>query len=216
VTALLEQTDPRAMSLATFAEALASDAPTPGGSSAAAAPAALAAGLVAMVARLTADSDPFGDLACDMEEVAGEADELRAELLGLVSDDADAFERVMAALRLPEGTPEQLALRSLEIDRAYEAAVEPPLRVCTRSLRVLELAVEVAEHGNPNAAADAGVAALLAAASIESAALNVEFDLRPLADEALRASRTAELRAIRAAAASLRESALAAVLGNLV
>jgi formiminotetrahydrofolate cyclodeaminase len=201
MTALLEETGLRTASLAGFAEALASASPAPGGSSAAAVPGILAAGLVGMVARLSAESDPFSDLAFDLDALAGEADGLRAELLGLLEDDATAFDRVMAARRLPDEAAAQ---------EAYRAAVEPCLGVCRRSLRVLELAADVAEHGNPNAAADAGVAALLAAASVEAAALSAELELGAVADEDVRSARADELRAARAAAARLRRSALAA------
>jgi formiminotetrahydrofolate cyclodeaminase len=212
---LVADADLQALPLASLAEALASTAPTPGGSCAAALPAVLGAGLVAMVARLTAESDPFGDLSYDMEEVASEADELRAELLRLVAAEADAFHRVVAALRLPRETPEQRARRSLEVADAYEGAVEPPLRVCARSLRVLELAVHVAERGNPHTASDAGVAALLAAASVESSALNARFDLGPVGDDAFRAAQADGLRTIQADGESLRASAMAAVLRNV-
>jgi methenyltetrahydrofolate cyclohydrolase len=189
-------------SLTAFAEALASAAPTPGGSCAAALPAGLAAGLVAMVARLSAESDPFSDASFDLEAVAGEADRLREQLLGLLDDDAAAFEQVMAARRRPEEAAAQ---------DAYRAAVEPPVEVCRRSLRVLELAALVMERGNPNAAADAGVSVLLAAASVEAAALNAELELGPIDDEVFRSVRSRELRDVRARAARLRESALAAV-----
>ena len=190
------------LSLADFAAALASVHPSPGGSCASAFPAALAAALVAMVARQTAASDPFTDLAEDMESVAVEADELRAELLALAEGDIQAFERVMSARR---------AARSEEIRAAYRAAVEPPLRMCELSLRVLELAVEVAERGHPHAAADAGAAALFAAAALESAALSVQLYLRPIDDEEFCAARVGEATRTRARACALRDSAREAV-----
>lgn len=171
MTGLLEETEVQTTSLRRLAEALTAAAPAPGRSCAAAVPGAVGAGLVAMAA-----------LADGMEAVASEADRLRAELLGLVDEDADACDRVMAARRLPSGTPEERASRSWEVQRAYRTAVESPLRVCSRSLRALELAAEVVERGSPNAASDAAVAALFAAASFEAAALNVELELgRPAA-----------------------------------
>ncbi len=211
MTALLEETELQTMSVTRFAGALAAATPAPGGSCAAAVPGALAAGLVAMAARLSGQSDPFSDLDYDMEAVAAEADRLRAELLDLVDEDADAFERVMAARRLPNRTPYERASRSSEVQRAYRAAVEPPLRVCSRSLRVLELAHEVVERGNPNAASDAGVAALFAAASLEAAALSVEIELGPIDDEDFRSARNRDAQAARRRAAPLRESALSAI-----
>ena len=216
MTGLLEETELQTMSVARFAEALATASPAPGGSCAAAVPGALAAGLVEMAARLSAQSDPFSDLAYEMEAVASEADRLRAALLDLVDEDADAFDRVMAARRLPNLTSEQRAVRLREVQRAYRAAVKPPLRVCRRSLRVLELAVEASERGNPNAASDAGVAALLAAASVEAAALSVEIELGPVEDEDFRGACAREAQAARGRLAPLRESALAAVRGRSV
>jgi formiminotetrahydrofolate cyclodeaminase len=199
-----ERTGLQELSVEEFAAALASPAPMPGGSTAAALPAALAAGLVATAARSTVACEQFSDLAFDMDAVAREADDLRAELLDLVDEDAEAFDHVMAARRSTWSTPEQRAARSRQIQRAYEKAIEPPLRVCRRSLRVLELAADVTERGHPYAAADAGVAALFAAASLDAAALCVEIYLLPVESEAFRVARKERLHALRARAGPLR------------
>ncbi len=191
------------LSLAEFAEELASPAPAPG---ACAVPAALAAGLVAMVARSTAAGDPFSHAAEEMEALAREADGLRVELLRLAEEDADAFERVLRARRT--------GLRD-EIQDAYEAAVDPPTRLCRRALRVLELALEVATEGNPFASADSGSAALLSAATLESAALNVQLELGAIEDEEFRNARAEAVDHLLDEAQKLRAAALAAVLANL-
>jgi formiminotetrahydrofolate cyclodeaminase len=209
MTVLHEETRLRAMSLASFAEALAEVKPTPAGSSAVALPSIVAAGLVATAARSTVACEPFSDLAFDMDAVACEADELRVELLDLLDEDADAFDRVMAARRLPQATLEQRVARSLEIQRAYEDAVQPPLHVCQRSVRVLELAADVAERGHPHAAADGGVAVLFAAASVEAAALNVETELAPIVSEAFCTACKEELRTLRARAGELASPSVA-------
>ncbi len=190
------------LSLEGFAAALASVAPSPGGSCASAVPAALAAALVAMTARQTAATDPFAELAEDMESTAVEADELRTSLLALADEEIDAFDRVMSARR---------TARSAELQAAYRAAVEPSLRVCELSLRVLQLAVEVSERGHPYAAPDAGAAALFAAAALESAGLSLQLELRPIDDEAFRAVRAARVARALDRGSALRDSALAAV-----
>ena len=203
------------MSLTNFSEVLASGAPTPGGGCASALSGALAAGLAAMVARTTAASKKFADRADQMNQVATEADRLRGEFLALVDEDARAFDQVMAAFRMPKDTPEQQAGRSEAIQQAYRAAVEPPMRVCARSLRVLELALQVAEQGNPSAASDAGVAALLAATALEGGALNVQINLGSIKDEGFRTPQAEKVRAAQIQGQRLREKALATVRGKL-
>jgi len=203
------------MSLTNFSEVLASGAPTPGGGSASALSGALATGLAAMVARTTAASKKFADRAGQMNQVATEADRLRDEFLALVDEDARAFDQVMAAFRMPKETPEQQAARSQAIQQAYRGAVEPPMRVCTRSLRVLELALQVAEQGNPSAASDAGVAALLAATALEGGALNVQINLGSIKDDGFRNTQAERIRAAQAQGQALRDKVLATVRARL-
>ncbi|MGZ4358272.1 MAG: cyclodeaminase/cyclohydrolase family protein [Gaiellaceae bacterium] len=202
------------MSLAELGEVLASSAPTPGGGSASAVSGALAAALVGMVARLTT-GEKFAERAGEMQAVAAEADRLRSELLSLADEDAAAFDQVMDAFRMPKETPEQQSARSQAIQQGYKAAVEPPLRVCERSLRLLELVVAVAERGNPTAVSDAGVAALLATTGLEGAALNVRINLGSIKDEGLRSSLAEHVRVARARSEALRETALEAVRAKL-
>ena len=205
----------RELTVARFTEALASGAPTPGGGSASALSGALAAGLVAMVARNTAGNAAFADRAASMDEVTAEADGIRRSLEELVDSDAAAFEQVMAAFRLPKDTPEQKAERSRAIQEGYRAAVEPPVLVCRHALRVLELAALVAERGSPNVVSDAGVAALLAASALDGAALNVEINLGSIKDDDYRTAHAEAVRELREEAAALRETVLARVHATL-
>jgi formiminotetrahydrofolate cyclodeaminase len=201
----------RDLSLAEFTEALASGAPTPGGGSASALAGALAASLVAMVARNTAANPSFAERAGVLQEIEAEAEERRRELVGLVDEDAAAFDRVLAAFRLPKETEEQKQARSREIQAGYRGAVEPPLAVCRHALGVLGLAARVAELGNPNAVSDAGVGALLAASAVEGAAFNVEINLGSIKDESYRAASAETVRDARTEGAALRDAALARV-----
>jgi len=199
------------ISLAKFCEVLASGQPTPGGGCASALAGSLAASLAAMVARTTAGSKKFADRAEQMNEIVTEADRLRGEFLALVDEDARAFDQVMAAFRAPKETLEQQAARSQAIQQAYKAAVEPPMKVCTRSFRVLELALQVAEQGNPSAASDAGVGTLLAATALEGGALNVQINLGAIKDDAFRAAQEDRVHEARSCGQALRDKVLAAV-----
>lgn len=201
----------RELSVEQFSEELASAAATPGGGSASALSGALAAALVAMVARITAANAAFADRAAALEEIATEAEQHRRELILLVDEDAAAFARVMAAFRRPKETPEQKEARHAEIQAAYEGAVEPPLLVCRHALEVLGLAGRAAGLGNPNAVSDVGVAALLAASALEGAALNAEINLGSIEDEGFRAESATRVAGARRECGRLRDAALAAV-----
>jgi formiminotetrahydrofolate cyclodeaminase len=199
------------LSIDAFTEALASDAATPGGGSAAALAGALAASLVAMVAHLTAANPSFAERAETLAQIAADAESRRHSLVRRVDDDAAAFERVLDAFRLPKETPELKEARSREIQAAYRAAVEVPLAVCQHALQILALAGQVAELGNPNAVSDAGVAALLATSALEGAALNVEINLGSIKDESYRSETERTVLEARDEGTRLREAALATV-----
>ncbi len=205
----------RELSVDAFTEVLGSGAATPGGGSAAALSGALAASLVTMVARNTAANPSFAERAETLERVAAEAETCRQHLLELVDDDAAAFERVLAAFRLPKETEELKAARSREIQASYRGAVDVPLRVCRRALDVLALAGRFAELGNPNAVSDAGVAALLAASALDGAALNVDINLGSIKDETYRTESARTVQDARAEGTRLRDETLATVRASL-
>jgi len=186
------------LSLGEFCERLASADPTPGGGTASAAGGALAAALVAMVARTTIGKKKFADRQAAMEAIRDEADTLRGDLLAQAQADARAFEAVLAAYRLPKATPEEDAQRAAAIQEATRGAIAAPLAVSRMARRVLELARRAAAEGNPNAASDAEVAGLLAAAAARGALLNVRVNLPQLADPAERERVEAQAAALEA------------------
>lgn len=186
-------------SLAEWCDRLASADPTPGGGTATAVAGALAAALVAMVARTTLGKKQFAGRQAAMEAIRDEGDTLRRDLLAQAEADARAYEAVLAAHRLPKETPEEEARRGAAIQDATREAVAIPLAVCGMARRVLGLAREAAAEGNPNAVGDAGVAGLLAAAAARGALLNVQINLARLADPAERARVEAQAAALRAA-----------------
>src|SRR5581483_2320746 len=159
---------------------LAAGTPAPGGGSAAALAATLAAALVAMVARLTLGRRAYAAVAARVAEILADAEALRAELRRAVDDDAAAYGAVTAAVRRPKDDP----ARAAAIDAALLGAARVPLQVAERAARVAALAREIAAIGNPNARADAVVAAALAEAALAGAAENVRVNVAALADPA--------------------------------
>ncbi len=169
---MLDPGDYSSASVATFLEAVARGEPVPGGGAVAALAVAMAAALVAMAAAFAKDA-PF-----DAASILAEADLLRERAGRLAGDDASAYLVVIAARRRPRDDP----TRASEIASAVSAASEVPLQVTRIGSRVNELAIDIAERGNPNLRGDASTAAHLAAAAARSAALLVRLNLSDAAD----------------------------------
>lgn len=183
-TRLYEATQGASTSSPDFLEALASGTATPGGGSAAAHVGALGAALVGMVARLTTGKKKYADVEADMKAIAEQADSLRSRLVAAVAHDAQAFEAVMDALKLPKDSDDQKETRAVALEAAIHGAAEVPLEVCRLAVEVLGLAALVAELGNVNASSDAGAAASMARASLEAAGMNVRINANSASDEA--------------------------------
>lgn len=172
------------LTVAEYADRLASDAPAPGGGSAAALVGALGAALGEMVANFTVGKEKYADVEEDVVEVLDRLTTLRGELLDLADRDAHAYSKVGEAYGMPSETEADKQQRAEAIQEALRAAADVPADVvrCCRDI-VRELPVLV-EKGNPNLVSDAGVAAKLATAAAECAWLNVEINISYMKDEA--------------------------------
>ena len=110
-----------------------------------------------------------------------------------MKEDAAAFDRLMAAFKLPKETAEQVAAREEAVTQATLGAAEVPLVVCVNALEVMQLAAEAASSGNLNAISDAGSAFALARAAFNGAAMNVQINLNGIPDCGRKSSLLAEL-----------------------
>ena len=181
-----------------YLDHMASSDPTPGGGAAAAISSATGAALVAMVALLTIGKQEFADVELRMRELHDVAEGARAELLALADRDAEAFESVMDAFRMPKDTDENKAARSAAIQVGFQRAAAVPLEVARRSVAVMELVTETIEKGNPNAASDGGSAAQVLSAGANCALYNVEINLGSIKDAAMVSDMTGEVANLRA------------------
>jgi glutamate formiminotransferase/formiminotetrahydrofolate cyclodeaminase len=166
--------------LRAFSDDLASDAPVPGGGSAAAYAGAMGAALAAMVARITAKKEGSAESA----DFIAEMDRLRVELLRLVDADSGAYARVAEAMRLPRKTEEEKRARSERLQAELITASEVPLEVAKTARRLLEACERSVARASPMTASDIGVGALLAEAALRGAALNVMINLASVKDPA--------------------------------
>jgi len=168
---------------ASFLDELASALPAPGGGSAAAYAGAMGAALVAMVSGLTIGRKKYAEVEAEMQAVRVMAEKLRAEMTQAVDDDAASFEAVIGAFKLPKETEAQQKSRTAAIQRATLNAAHIPLHSAERSVKIMELAVKCAEHGNLNAISDALSGFAMSRASLTAAAYNVRINIHSLPDK---------------------------------
>lgn len=170
------------MTLREFIETVASSEPAPGGGTASAVAGAMGAALVSMVAGLTSPESLSTEHAQKMDDIRIRSRELAYRLLEAADADTQAFNEVMAAYRMPRATDEEKAARRAGIQKALKGAVAAPRSTAKHALEALRMAEFAAEHGNPNAASDAGVGGLLLDAAVGGAVFNIRINLGSIKD----------------------------------
>jgi formiminotetrahydrofolate cyclodeaminase len=173
------------MTVAAFVESLGSAAPVPGGGSAAAVAASLAAALVSMVASLSQDRPKYAAHAALHAESITAARDLAAEFLTLADEDAEAYGRYVAAMKLPRDTDAQREERAAALRAAAGGASQAPFQTVQACAKVVSYAEALAGRSNRNASSDLEVAALLSVAASRAAAANVYVNLPAIEDEAV-------------------------------
>ena len=171
---------------------LASDRPVPAGGSAGAAVVAVAASLLEKAATLSTAQWNSAGVALE------QAHALRLRAEELLEADAQAYMSFVEARRAAKGLRGQARERAVR--PAREATVDVPLAIVRLGAETVELAGELAAHGNPNLRADAMVAATIAAAAATAAARLIAVNLSgarkdPRLDEARRIAQAASARA---------------------
>jgi glutamate formiminotransferase/formiminotetrahydrofolate cyclodeaminase len=171
------------MTVKAFSNELSSSSPAPGGGSVAALSGGLSCALSSMVAVLTHDKKGYEEQNERMERIGVESQKLMREQIDAIDRDTDSFNRVMDCFSMPKSTDEEKAARDAAIQEATKEATMIPLHTLERTLPSLELAHEVAQHGNQNSLSDAGVAGLMARAAAYGAYYNVLINLASIEDK---------------------------------
>jgi len=198
-----------------FLNELASSSPTPGGGSVAALSGALGAALVSMVANLTLGKKKYLSVEDDVKKIRSSSEKLRNELSALIDEDIKVFNDFIAVYKMPKESEIEKKARSEKIQKALIKAAEVPCKVGFKCLEILTLSEEVAKKGNINVVSDAGVAALMAEAALDSAILNVKINLKMIKDEYAREELNNSLRKLIDSKKGLKDKALKVVEDNL-
>ncbi|MDM8526260.1 cyclodeaminase/cyclohydrolase family protein [Desulfococcaceae bacterium HSG8] len=167
----------------TFLEQTASGSPVPGGGSIAALSAALGAALSEMVANLTIGKKGYESSEEEMKIIAEKASVLREKLARDIDRDADAYNEVMQAFKLPKGNEEEKAERKKAIQEGLKTAALVPLDVAKDAAIIMDMAEKVVRDGNKNAVTDGVVAAMMSRTAALAAICNVKVNLKEIEDK---------------------------------
>jgi glutamate formiminotransferase / formiminotetrahydrofolate cyclodeaminase len=166
-----------------FANETASESPAPGGGSISAYMGALGAALATMVANLSSHKAGWDERWEEFSTWAEKGQKLIDELLYLVDEDTNAFNKIMDAFGLPKNSEEEIAARDKAIQDATRFATEIPFQTMEKAFASMEVIKAMTEIGNPNSVTDAGVGALCARSAVMGAFLNVKINASGLKDK---------------------------------
>ena len=174
------------LSLQEFANETASESPAPGGGSIAAYMGSLGISLATMVANLSAHKKGWDQRWKEFSAWAEKGQKIKDELLYLVDEDTNAFNKIMEAFSLPKSSEQEVKFRSEAIQNATKYATEVPLKTMILAYSSFPIIKAMAEIGNPNSISDAGVGALCARSAVIGAYMNVRINAAELKDEAFK------------------------------
>lgn len=168
------------LTCAQFAQNLAAKQSAPGGGAAAAYAGALAIALGSMVANFTTGKPRYAAFEEDIQRTLADGERIRARLVSLVEEDAQAFEPLSVAYGIPKDDPN----RAATLEAATKGAVEAPLEMMRQISDAITILEELGEKGSRMLLSDVGCGAALAAGALRAAALNVFVNTKALQDRA--------------------------------
>ena len=171
------------MNLKDFVHETASESPAPGGGSISSYMGSMGAALGTMVANLSSHKRGWDDYWKEYSDWAEKGKYYHDQLLKMVDEDTNAFNKIMEAFKLPKNTDEEKQKRKQAIQDATKNAIEVPYTVMKLCYESMEVMKAMADKGNPNSVSDAGVGALAAVAGIRGAFLNVKINAGGMDDK---------------------------------
>lgn len=158
-------------SIARYIDHLAARKPAPGGGSAAGLVGAAGTALLEMVCNFTIGNDKYKNVEETVKKYLFGLTKTRENFIALVDDDVLAYSKIRDAFRTKD---------KKNIDKALKDGYYASDRACRLSKSTMEIALSLAEKGNPNLITDVGCGAELLRAAFNSAVFNCEINLKGL------------------------------------
>jgi glutamate formiminotransferase/formiminotetrahydrofolate cyclodeaminase len=165
-----------------FADETASESMAPGGGSIAAYVGTLGVSLGTMVANLSAHKPGWDEKWEFYSQWAVKGQRYKNELLFLVDEDTNAFNKIIEGFRLPKSNETETTLRKEAIENATKYATEIPFKVMETAYNSMEVMMAMAKEGLQNSLSDAGVGALCARTAVVGAYFNVRINAKDIKD----------------------------------
>jgi glutamate formiminotransferase/formiminotetrahydrofolate cyclodeaminase len=181
-----------------FLDAVAAPAATPGGGSVSALAGALAGALGQMVAGLSRKKKSQAQYVMQLSDALDRMRKTTDDLNKAIDRDAEAFDGVMDAYKLPQGDAQETKAREVAVQAATRAAAEAPLQVATVTVALFEQLGQLEAIAAASMRSDLQVARFMAAAGVRGSLANVEINLDSLTDAAYVAQTKNSIAALRA------------------
>ena len=165
-----------------FVEELASNAPVPGGGGASALVGAIGIALGNMVGSLTLGKPRYADVEADVLELKRQADTLQTHLLELVERDAQVFEPLSRAYKMPNTTPQEQAEKTHIMQTCLRECCAVPLEIMQCCADAIDLHGQFAQKGSAFAISDIGCGVICCKAALQAASLNVFVNTKLMTD----------------------------------
>ena len=164
-----------------FLTELASKAPIPGGGGAAALMGSLAAALGSMVGNLTTGKKKYEQYQQDIEHILSVLQDSLWEIYEYIEKDAQAFEPLAKAYKIPRDQPGREEL----MEEVTLQAAKVPLDLTKKLYGIIPLLEELEIKGSRLAISDVAVAASCLTSALESGVMNIYINTRSLKNRKL-------------------------------
>ena len=135
-----------------------------------------------MVAGLSRKKKSQAAYAEQLDRAVSDMSTVASELANAIDRDAESYNAVLAAFKLPKDSPEDARHREEAIQQATRGAAEVPMAVARKSLELFERLGQLEAISSASMLSDLRVARLMAAAGARGALANVAINLDSITD----------------------------------
>ncbi|XP_036362378.1 formimidoyltransferase-cyclodeaminase-like isoform X1 [Octopus sinensis] len=170
------------LKLSSFIESVGSRTAVPGGGSVAALCASLGVGLFKMVGLLTYGKKQFDEVDPIMRRLIPQLHEKILELKKYIDADSAAFNKYMAALKMPESSEKEKESKEKAKEESLANAIGVPMNLARIISEVWPLLQELSLYGNVNCLSDLQTGIRMLEAATWGANYNIKINLKNITD----------------------------------